>query len=343
MTPSPIVREKPFAHVLACELVERPPEHRMLVEELWPESGVGVIGGLAKQGKTWIALDLAVSIATGTACLGRFAVPRPGPALIYTAEDPPFAVRDRLAGLCACRGIALSDLAVHVITEPTMHLDRPAQRARLRQTVLEIRPRVLILDPLVRVYGTVDENSATEVSGFLAYLRGLQRELDVAVVVVHHARKSPGPHASAGQSLRGSGDLYAWVDALLYLRRSRGQLELVVEHRSFPGREPIPLALLKQPSRPPHLVVVEPKSGDGLGSHAQSILSFLTRESLPRSTGDIRKALGLRKERVVGLLRWLEETGKIQRDGRGWRPTGGFDPTTSTVNEAAPVAALTAE
>jgi RecA-family ATPase len=158
---------KPFSYVRACDLPERASEHRMLVEDLWADSGVGIIGGVPKQGKTWVALDLAVSVSSGTPCLGRFAVPRPGPVLVYTAEDRDFAVRERLAGLCAVRGIALADLDVHVICEHALHLDRPAERARLRQTLLEVRPRAVILDPLVRVYGNVDENSAAEVSPFL--------------------------------------------------------------------------------------------------------------------------------------------------------------------------------
>ena len=50
---------------------------RWLVEQLWSDSSVGVIGGAPKCSKTWLGLDLALSVATGTACLGTFAVPQP--------------------------------------------------------------------------------------------------------------------------------------------------------------------------------------------------------------------------------------------------------------------------
>jgi len=321
--PTSIPAPKPFSYVKACDLPERPHKHRMLVEDLWVECGVGVVGGPPKHYKTWVVLDLAVSVASGTSCLGRFAVPQPGPVLIYAAEDQNHAVRERLAGLCESRGIVLSDLPVHVITEPALHLDCPVERARFRQTVLEVQPRVIILDPLVRVYGNVDENSAAEVSSFLAYLRALQREMNVAVVVVHHAKKSPASHQAAGQSLRGSGDLYAWVDSLLYLRKHKGQLEMAVEHRSVPSRDPVPIELVKTSPHPPHLVVVERASNDDPVSHDRSILSFLTSGSQVKTTEEIRKALGLRKERVVGLLRQMEAAGRIRRDGRSWRRTGG--------------------
>jgi hypothetical protein len=44
---------------------------RWLVEELWGATSVGVIGGAPKCSKTWLGLDLALSVATGTACLGK--------------------------------------------------------------------------------------------------------------------------------------------------------------------------------------------------------------------------------------------------------------------------------
>ena len=49
---------------------------RWLIEQLWGESSVGVIGGAPKCSKTWLGLDMALSVASGTACLGKYAVPR---------------------------------------------------------------------------------------------------------------------------------------------------------------------------------------------------------------------------------------------------------------------------
>ncbi len=57
-------------------------------------------------GRTWLALDLALSVATGTPCLDTFAVPEPGWVLVYLAEDPPTLVRGRLAGCASTGGLA---------------------------------------------------------------------------------------------------------------------------------------------------------------------------------------------------------------------------------------------
>ena len=75
-----------------------------------------------------------------------------------------------------------------MITAPTLRLDAPKDRERLSNTVQARQPRLLILDPLIRLH-RVDENDASQIAGLLSYLRQLQRTFHVAVLVVHHARK----------------------------------------------------------------------------------------------------------------------------------------------------------
>ena len=60
-----------------------------LVEGLWPRQGVGLLGGTPKACKTWLALDLALSVATKTPVLGSYAVTKRGPVLLFAAEDAP--------------------------------------------------------------------------------------------------------------------------------------------------------------------------------------------------------------------------------------------------------------
>src|SRR5439155_11914048 len=126
---------------------------------LWSADGVGVIGGAPKVGKTWLALDIAVSVATGTPALGCFPVSQPGPVLLYGAEDAPADLRARLAAIAAARGLGLGDLDLGLIVAPTLRLDAARDRARLRATLDRYRPRPLLLDPLVRLH-RIDENSA---------------------------------------------------------------------------------------------------------------------------------------------------------------------------------------
>ena len=226
---------------LAHRLAARPDERRWLVEGLWADEAVGIVGGEPKCCKSFLALDLAVAVASGAPCLRQYPVVQPGRVLLYAAEDALHLVRRRLEGICRAAGVDLANLDVHVITAPTLRLDHAGDRDRLAATVAALRPRLLVLDPFVRLH-RIDENVSGEVAPLLAYLRELQRRYQVGVVVVHHARKGAA-RVRAGQALRGSSEFHAWGDSNLYLRRVGEQLTLTVEHRAAASITGITLAL----------------------------------------------------------------------------------------------------
>jgi hypothetical protein len=285
-----------------------------LIDGLWSTQGVGVIGGAPKCCKTWLSLDLAVSVASGTDALGRFHVATPGPVLIYGAEDAPVALRDRIESIAAARGLPLRDLDLGLIVADSVRLDVERDRARLRATLEEHRPRLLLLDPLVRLH-RIDENSAGEMSALLGELRALQREYQVALALVHHVRKNGGQD---GQSLRGSGDLHAWGDSNLYLQRRERQMVLTVEHRSAPSPPPCTLELAVEPSV--HLRVVEggPVPHDLAVDTADKIVSLLSAGGA-MSREALRAALRARNATIGEALVRLRASDRIERCEGGFR------------------------
>ena len=205
----------PFPVVRPCDLQVSPASTTpWLIDQLWTAQAVGIIGGRPKCNKTWLALEMAVAVASGSACLNRFAVPSTGRVLLYAAEDSASDLRLRLQSLAHHHGIPLASLDLRVITADSLRLDRAADQERLTATLLLHRPALLILDPLVRLHA-IDENAAGEIAALLGYLRGLQRQSGSAIALIHHARKNVAADGGAGYSLRGSSDLYAWVDSFL--------------------------------------------------------------------------------------------------------------------------------
>jgi hypothetical protein len=290
---------------------------RWLVEELWGDSSVGVIGGAPKCSKTWLGLDLALSVATGTACLGRYAVPRPGAVLIYLAEDALAVVRERVEGMARHRGLELNGVAIHVITAPSLRLDRPPHRNRLLETARQLRPRLLLLDPLVRLHA-VDENDAGQVAELLAYFRLLQRQLDLSVILVHHTRKNAPGGVAAGQGLRGSSDLHAFGDSNLYLRRVQQRLVLLSEHRAAPASPAVTLELVATDAATTHLEVVAEPPGDRPGNLREQVLACLVPgEAVTRAR--LRDLLSVQNQRLGEALETLERAGQIRRSAAGWQ------------------------
>ena len=306
--------------VRAADLDEPDEDGRWMVETLWPRAGVGIIGGAPKCGKSWLGLDLAVSVASGTPCLDTFPVPAPGNVLVYMAEDAASVVKERLAGICFNRGLDLAALPIGVITAPSLRLDLPGDQDRLQETLRRHAPRLLLLDPFVRLH-RVNENQAGDVSAVLGYLRELQRAHDLALVVVHHARKNGGP--TGGQSLRGSGDFFAWVDTALSLRRHRQQLLLSAEHRAARAGEPIALALVGT-HKDMHLSVVPVEQRDDrapattidLDSAVLAALGRAGQDGLPRHA--LRQLVRVRNQSLSETLTRLAACGRIARHGDAW-------------------------
>ncbi len=304
-----------------------------LIEGLWTEEAVGIVSGQPKLGKTWLALDLALSVATGTPALGRYQVPRPGPVLLFAAEDPPKALRTRLEGLCSRRNLAIENIPVNLILTSSLRLDTLDDQARLAETVARYRPRLLILDPFVRLH-RIDENRALEVSGVLAYLRQLQREEHVAILVVHHSRKAGAESSQGGLSLRGSGDFYAWGDAYLYLRKRRTNLEMIIEHRNAPRPDPVELSLRVDGA--PHLEIVPSAAPieESIDPIKNRIVEVLSHAQAPMTQEVLRAELRVRLQKVVGALRDLERENRIQRLTAGWSVPSNGDrtPPPSTID-----------
>jgi len=305
----PVLR---VAEIPSDEIAER-----WLVEGLWCTNSVGVIGGAPKCAKTWLSLDMALSVATGTPCLGKYAVPEPGTVLVYLAEDALVVVRERIEGMAWHRGLDLDRVEVHVITAPVLRLDQERDRMRLWETTRRLRPRLLVLDPLVRLHG-IDENRAGDVAELLAYFRSLQRELGLSVVLVHHTRKNAADGVAAGQGLRGSGDIHAFGDSNLYLQRTKDHLILSSEHRAARASAPVYLELVAADVRTAHLEVIAelPNETDrGLQERLLALLAggqVLTRTSL-------RESLAVKNERLGEMLESLERAGQISHTPKGWQ------------------------
>lgn len=308
----------PVRHVAAIE--PKPRDALWLIESLWAASGVGVLGGLPKSLKTWCATEIAVAVASGKDALGRFPVKLQGPVLVYAAEDDLSSMRARFQAIADARGVALKDIPVYLIDLPSLRLDDDDQFRRLHGTVARLRPRLLVLDPFIRV-ARVDENSAQEVSAVLGSLRALQRELDVAVLLVHHMRKSPSAHL--GQQLRGSGDFAAWYDSGIYLvRDGPDALVLSVEHRGAPAPPPLRVRLAQ--AGPPHLVIdaTAPSSAIVAGGEAtalgDAVLERLRAVTRPLSSVELRDLLKVRKASLLEALNELRSRRLVRRTERGW-------------------------
>jgi hypothetical protein len=174
-------------------------------------------------------------------------------------------------------------------------------------------------------------------SGPRAALGDNQRQLDLSVLLVHHTRKNAAAGVAAGQGLRGSGDIHAFGDSNLYLRRSREHLVLSSEHRAAPASPPVCLQLVATETEATHLEVI----GEGVDGSTKLTMDGSSRltvdvkrrgleervldllgQGVPVTRAKLRDSLGVKNERLGEVLESLERAGRLRRTSAGWQRLG---------------------
>jgi hypothetical protein len=229
------------------------------------------------------------------------------------------------------------DLAVDVITAESLKLDSAEDREGLEELLRLRRPRLLILDPLVRLHSGA-ESSSSHMSELFGYLRQLCRRHGLAIVVTHHlAKNRTGGASQPGHAMRGSGDVHAAYDhGAMLTRQEDGSVLLTLEHRSAASPDPVAYRLRAEPGVATRFEFFEPTESaiSPAPTHQPSapraaptsrdlereLLEFLSAAGKPVSQVTLRKALGVRNAKLTELLHSLAGRGLLTSLGRmgGW-------------------------
>jgi RecA-family ATPase len=247
---------------------------KWLIQDIWTANSHGILGGEPKSSKTTTALALALSVASGQPFLGRYSVGTPGPVLFIQEENAPWAIQDKLRKLAVSYGLISrkevelrvagegdlahgsqvvvglefpTDAPFEILNNYGFDLSLEEHRDALWQKVEEVKPALLVLDPLYLIL-SADENHAPELRPFLKWLIALKAEFGCAIMVIHHMRKknlNSSTVVRPGQNLMGSAILHAWVDSALYSEAQRMDKEgwtscvLEREFRSMAPQSPL--------------------------------------------------------------------------------------------------------
>ena len=173
---------------LAADVDGRGPR-RWLVRGVFPAGDYGVHGAEPKAGKTWNALDLAVSVATGTPWLGALDVDTVGPVMVFAGEGGDGNIVRRLRAIASARNLVVEDLDVWVCTRAP-HLNNAAHMAVFAERVRELRPALVIVDPLYLAAGGANGADLYAMGVVLERPQHICQEAGAALLVVTHYNRS---------------------------------------------------------------------------------------------------------------------------------------------------------
>lgn len=298
------------------------PEPRWAVEGLIPE-GLTMLVGSPKLGKSWMCLGLALAVASGGRALGKIKVDR-GDALYCALEDTPRRLQERLGRLLGSEPPPAGLSFVTVL--PNM-----VEAIELLDGWADSHPsaRLVVIDVLRKIRPPSDARSSMYEADydFMGTLKRFADKRGIAVVVVHHTRKSVD-EGDVFNEASGSTGLTGAADAILIAKKARNTAEAVLHVTGRDIREGAH-ALSWDQEACVWVLLDEPVSVLEQSAARRRISEYLS--GFPGSSPlEIAKALDIGHDAVKQTLRRMVRDDQLDSDGEGhyFPPAPPVDPVT---------------
>jgi len=282
-----------------------------IIPDLLPE-GLSILAGKPKIGKSWLALNLSVALATGGLALGQFEVSR-AEALFLGLEDSERRLRDRLLRICAEGPIPSGLYFIPGGSFP--RLDQGA--LELLENFLQDKPdiRLIVLDTLAKIRPPRARRE-DPYEGDVAVMSALQRftlNRSIALLVIHHTRKASADDflecVSGTFGITGTADTIAVLE-----RKDRQAADAVLK---ITGRDVEDQELALKFHRDIGTWNVLGAARDYALSQERRDILLVLKEAGPKTPKQLVKILGKTGEAVRILLLRMKAAGEVFINSEG--------------------------
>jgi len=174
-----------------------------LIRGVIPRAELVVMYGEPGSGKSFLALDMAVAVATGSPW--REKKVRQG-RVVYVAAEGATGFRKRLHATAEDRGLSLADLPLGVIADAPDLMQSADATAIARALAAAGGADLIVIDTFARVMPGANENSGEDVGKVLKHCKGIAQAFGAVVLMVHHSGKDASKGARGWSGLRGAAD-----------------------------------------------------------------------------------------------------------------------------------------
>ena len=199
-----------------------------LIKGLFRVGAFVVLYGPPGDGKTFLALDWALSIARGCQWNGR--ATKRG-TVVYVAAEGGRSIRKRVAAWLKCHKLKNLRHAFFLLEAVQVREAEDLELVKERIDDLRLEPTLIVVDTLARCFVGGHENSADDMGEFVYAVADLQQETGAAVMVLHHTPRNDPNYE------RGSGSLRAAVDAMIRVRKTNGGVLTVSNNKQKDDEE----------------------------------------------------------------------------------------------------------
>jgi hypothetical protein len=160
-----------------------------LIAGILPKSGVAVLFGPEKTGKSFIALDMAFHVATGRPWFGRKT--KPGP-VFYIASEGLSGLGSRVRVLYHEKANKGEEFGTDLFFIPQpipFHTPDGLRQLEIAIHDTYSTPALIILDTFHACCPGIDENSAQDIGQFVSTANIVRRQTGATTMIIHHSRK----------------------------------------------------------------------------------------------------------------------------------------------------------
>lgn len=274
------------------------------VDDLITE-GLTLLAGKPKMGKSWMALDLAMSIASGHDALGGRATQQ-GTTLYCALEDNQRRLQRRMRHNYGDQDSWPSNF--HFTTQ--LNKVDEGGLEQLENWIVEHQPSLIIIDTLVCIRPkSRSENGYDADYAALSPLQKLAGDYGIAILVIHHLRKMKGDDPL--DMVSGTTGLTASVDNVLVLSRRSHGISLYGRGREM---EDIDIALSLDDGV---WQILGETDAVKISSERKAIIELLQNTDKAMGPKDIAEALDQPQDNVRQLLTSMATDGEVKKKGRG--------------------------
>ena len=200
-----------------------------LIKGWLDRAAFSVVYGASGSGKTFLALDLALHVAGGTAWHGTKV--RAAGSVVYLAAEGGGAFDNRCMAWASEEPFAWPKTApnFHALTLP-IDLFGSNDAEELVKATADLKPILIVIDTLARAMGKGDENTARDMGIITMNVGQIIAETGAHLMVVHHSGKEASKGARGSSSLRGA------VDTEISVVKEGGIITATSDKRAIRGQ-----------------------------------------------------------------------------------------------------------
>jgi len=301
----------------ASNLIRHTEPLKWLVEDVLPLGRCLMLTAPSGVGKSWVSLDLAISVDQGEHWLGHFPCQQ-GKVLVVDEENGAVGVRERLMKLLKGRRIEVDQCNIEFITLSGLSLSNPSHVTEMSRILSDIRPSLVVLDTLIRIH-QVEESSASEMAKVDRIFKNWYVKYGCALCINHHTRKPSISGHSAQHGFRGSSEIQAFVDSHIDLS-AKEQGKLTAYHAKARFAKAVDTFGISIEDVDEESVVIKytepPQKTKKIESVRESILGLIKSDDwVPRT--DIIDSLDYGKNAIDPALKSLVDDGFLEKETQG--------------------------